>query len=98
MAEKRIIHIKIAGKKYPVRVNKDSENEEEVLRISEQLINKRMNDYQKIFYGNDKFDILVMTCLDICKELVKVDAERIQVSDSELFNKLNIELDKLLEE
>ena len=53
--QKRKIHLGIAGKKFPIWVNKEDEGEEERLRLSTKLINKKMEQYQKKFPNRDIF-------------------------------------------
>lgn len=98
MADKRIIKISIANRKYPVRVSKADENEEEVLRKAAKIIDKKMQQYQKYFSNKELFDILAMASLQITQELIISKSSSVsQISDSELLE-LSDSLDEILEE
>ena len=98
MAETRIIKLSIANRKYPVRVSKTDEKEEEVLRRAAKIIDKKMQQYQKKFSNKEIFDILAMASLQITQELIiNKSSSASLMNDSDLIE-LSDSLDEILEE
>ncbi len=98
MADKRVIHVSIGALKLPVRVSKENEQDEELVRKAAKLINKRMNQYQKMFSDKDIFDILAMTSLELTKELMVLDRNKESAVGYEVITRINDKLDEVLEE
>jgi cell division protein ZapA (FtsZ GTPase activity inhibitor) len=98
MAEKRIINLTIAGRKYPLWVNKLDEKDEEQLRMATKLVNKKMDQYQKKFSNRDIFDILAMTTLQTAKELINSKQQGVKSINIEGLLEINDKLDEIIEE
>ena len=73
MKEKRIINLTVFNRKFPVRVNKDNEEEEENLRDAVKLVNKKVQQYRNYFSDKDNFAILAMVTIQLANELMKID-------------------------
>ncbi|MCX6256292.1 MAG: cell division protein ZapA [Bacteroidia bacterium] len=70
MSGKRVINIELAGRKFPVRVDIDNEEGEEIVRNSVKYLNGKMIQYQQKYKDRDQFDYLAMAALDAaCKML-----------------------------
>lgn len=98
MAEERIIHVNLGNLQLPVWVEKDNESEEELIRLSAKIINKRMQDYQIHFSDKEKFDILAMVTLEIARELVIEKHRKEVVLDEEAISRISRKLDQILGE
>ncbi|MCF8295644.1 MAG: cell division protein ZapA [Bacteroidales bacterium] len=98
MAEERIIHVNLGNLQLPVWVEKDNESDEELIRLSAKIINKRMQDYQIHFSDKEKFDILAMVTLEIARELVVEKHRKEVVLDEEAISRISRKLDQILEE
>ncbi len=98
MAEERIIHVSVGNLQLPVWVEKDNESDEELIRLSAKIINKRMQDYQIHFSDKEKFDILAMVTLEIARELVVVKHRKEVVLDEEAISRISRKLDQILGE
>lgn len=98
MAEERIIHVNLGNLQLPVWVEKDNESEEELIRLSAKIINKRMQDYQIHFSDKEKFDILAMVTLEMARELVVEKHRKEVVLDEEAISRISRKLDQILGE
>lgn len=98
MADKRIINVTIAGRKYPLWVSKQEEKEEEQFRLATKLINKKMDQYQKKFSNREIFDILAMTTLQTARELIASKQQGVKSIDIEGLLEINDKLNEIIEE
>lgn len=98
MAEKRMINLTIAGRKYPVWVRKEVEKDEELLRLAAKLINKKMDLYQKKFSNRDIFDILAMTTLQTVSDLIESKQQAVKSIEIEELLDINDKLDEIIQE
>ncbi|MEA3446483.1 MAG: cell division protein ZapA [Bacteroidota bacterium] len=98
MADTRIINLTIAGKKYPVWVDKNDEKEEEIFRLASKIIKKKMDQYQKKFSNRNIFDTLAMTTLQSTKELIEAKNHAIESKEMDKLIDINNKLDEILEE
>jgi hypothetical protein len=98
MVGKRIIHVNIGDCKIPIRVSRDDEQEEEVMRMAVKIINKRMQQYQKKFSDKDIFDILAMTSLEVAKELIVQSRNKNSALSFDVITRINGKLDEVLED
>jgi len=71
MESKRLINVKIAGKIYPVRVEKNN-TDEETIRIAAKLLNDRFYKYKQKYPQNDDFQLLTMSSLQFVQELENI--------------------------
>lgn len=60
------MNIIISGRKYPVKVE---EGEEEVIRTIEKNINRKINEFVKLYEYNDKLDIVTLILLNCSLDL-----------------------------
>jgi len=98
MAEERTIHVLVGDHQFPILVDKNDESEEELIRLSSRIINKRMQDYQIHFSDKEKFDILAMVSLEIAKEMVIEKHKKEVALDEEAILRISKKLDQILEE
>jgi len=98
MREKRIIKLNIANRKYPIRVSKHDEGEEEIIRKAAKLIDEKLKQYQKKFSDKEIFDILAMTSLQIAQELILTKTYSESAINVDSMLELSDRLDEILEE
>jgi cell division protein ZapA (FtsZ GTPase activity inhibitor) len=82
MAEKLSIKIKIDGREYPLKVDRD---EEEKFRKAAKIINDIVLQYRQKYFTNDTQDFLAMTAIQFVVK--SIDLEE-QVDRSPLFDEL----------
>lgn len=82
MTEKLSINIKIDGRNYPLKV--DRENEEK-FRKAARIINDIILQYRQKYVNSDSQDVLAMTCIQFV--LKTIDLEE-KVDQSPLFDEL----------
>ncbi|MBT3207799.1 MAG: cell division protein ZapA [Bacteroidetes bacterium] len=92
MEEKRLINVTIAGRKYPVRVGKNN-NEEETIRIASKLLNDKFYQYKQRYPQNDDFQLLTMSSLQFVQKL-----EDIKNKDFIEIKKSLYDIDNLLDD
>lgn len=98
MGEKRIIKLNLANRKYPIRVSKHDESEEEIIRKAAKLVDEKLKQYQKKFSNREIIDILAMTSLQIAQELILTKRSSESAVNVDNFIELSDRLDEILEE
>ena len=69
MKDKLSIKVSIAGRIYPVTIER---TEEENVRKAVKSINEKVSDYEKNFNIKDRQDLLAMTCLFFASQAVEL--------------------------
>lgn len=87
------ITVRIAEREYKLTVTRE---EEEIVRNSVKLIEKRISDYAKNYAFKDKQDLLSMIALQYTIEALKMENKQAYINN-ELLPKLN-EIDALISE
>ncbi len=89
-----LIHIEIAGKRYPITIKR---NEEEIMRAAAKQINLKILQYQNK-YGTrlDIKDLLAIIALQLSVENLTLEEKHDTSPFEEKIQELNRELDKYL--
>lgn len=82
MTEKLSINIKIDGRSYPLKVEKENE---EKFRKAAKIINELVLQYRQKYSNNDSQDVIAMTAFQIALKTIELEE---QVDRSPLFDEL----------
>jgi cell division protein ZapA len=82
MTEKLSINIKIDGRSYPLKVEKENE---EKFRKAAKIINELVLQYRQKYINNDSQDVIAMTAFQIALKTIELEE---QVDRSPLFDEL----------
>lgn len=85
------IKINIAGRSYPLTINKA---EEQSVQKAAKMINEKVKELEKSYAITDKQDLLAMSSLQIAKQLAEIENQSTQIDESAA-NELS-EIDSLL--
>lgn len=96
MTEERIINVLIGGRTFPVKVDKQNESEEEIIRLAAKVVNARMQEYQIHFSDKEKIDILAMVSLELVSELIKEKHKKEVAVDEATILRISRKLDQIL--
>lgn len=96
MNETFLIHIEIAGRRYPITIQRDKEEE---MRAAAKQINQKILQYQSK-YGTqlDTQDMLAMVALQLSVENLTWEDKHDTSSFEDKIRELNDELDKYLKD
>lgn len=94
---KFLIHLKIAGKKYGLRINR---SDEELARDAERLITQKIDRYRKTFSADyvDEKDLLAMVALQLSMDKIKLEKKKDTSPFSEKIQQLTDELESFLKD
>ena len=94
---KFLIHLKIAGKNYGLRINRE---EEELARNAAKLISYKIDRYRKTFSADhvDEKDLLAMVTLQLSMDKLKLEKKNDTSPFSEKIQQLTIELESFLKD
>lgn len=82
MTEKLSINIKIDGRSYPLKVEKENE---EKFRKAAKIINELVLQYRQKYINNDSQDVIAMTAFQIALKTIELEE---QADRSPLFDEL----------
>lgn len=82
MTEKLSINIKIDGRSYPLKVEKENE---EKFRKAAKIINELVLQYRQKYINNDSQDVIAMTAFQIALRTIELEE---QADRSPLFDEL----------
>lgn len=85
------MNIIISGRKYPVKVE---EGEEEVIRTIEKNINRKINEFVKLYEYNDKLDVVTLILLNCSLDLYNLKHSG---QDKKLINSIS-EIENLIDQ
>ena len=82
------ITVTIADRPYKLKIE---ESEEEVVRQSVKLINKKIGDYSQAYFYKDKQDLLAMVALEFSSN--KLEIEKVKTERENILHKKISEID-----
>lgn len=85
------MNIIISGRKYPVTIE---EGEEEVIRTIEKNINRKINEFVKLYEYNDKLDVITLILLNCSLDLYNLKHSE---QDKKLINNIS-EIESLIDQ
>ncbi|MDR0815469.1 MAG: cell division protein ZapA [Bacteroidales bacterium] len=88
------IHVKIAERPYPLKV--DNEKEEEQVRKAAQYINERLVRYRERFGEQEMQDLLAIASIEFVVRLFKLEGDVRQEDTNERLDRINSRLEEFL--
>ncbi|MFA6924451.1 MAG: cell division protein ZapA [Bacteroidales bacterium] len=79
------ITLTIADRPYKLKIE---ESEEEIVRQSAKLINKKISEYSQAYFYKDKQDLLAMVALDFSSNKLEIEKSK-QESESKVLQIIN---------
>lgn len=93
MEEKLSIKINIAEKFYPLKIEK---NEEEDIRKAAKMVNDRLMQYKRKYTESDMSDFLAMTALHFATKYIESNSEGKLEEVIEEIRQINVDLDEYI--
>jgi cell division protein ZapA (FtsZ GTPase activity inhibitor) len=86
MEDKLSIHIKIAEREYPLKIER---NDEEKIRKAAKTINDRIYQYKQKYANKDIQDLLAMAALQLATKVIEGEMKSVDSSLSDELRDLN---------
>jgi cell division protein ZapA len=94
MSWKQTIHIKIAERFYPFKI--DKEEDEERIRKAGRLIDDRLFQYKQRYSDKDVQDFLAIAALQFAVKTIELDAKANSTEQADKLKQLDEQLDSFL--